>query len=246
MIKKMLFRNRPLQFAFMILVIFTNYSEASQESNIPAKYVNDFKDELKLSEAQIEKFNEILGIYNSQSIIDKETFGTNPIALVEAGKRRMNVFDMGMNSFLNDVQRAHYLVVKKDNRNENELFILKEGLLLTNSQTLHAGFILEEYNARLDLIRESKQGMRKKSDRTELTAKGSGRGGKGGGRGGMQGGGGKKGGNPGEEIDFLISAKSKRIKAILTESQKKYYKQLKKYFEEIRSTERSKKMGRFN
>lgn len=246
MIKRKFFRNRPLQFAFMILVIFTYYGKASQGSHIPSKYVNDFKDELKLSEIQITKFNEILGIYNSQSIIDKETFSPNPIALVEAGKRRMNVFDMGMNSFLNDAQREHYLVVKKDNRNEDELFILKEGLLLTNSQILHAGFILEEYNARLDLIRVNKSGMRKNKNRGELSAKGSGRGGKGGGRGGMQGGGGKKGGNPIEEIDSLISAKSKRIKAILSESQRTYYKLLKKYFDKIRSAKRSKKMGKYN
>ncbi|MCK4888428.1 MAG: hypothetical protein KAS97_00775 [Candidatus Aminicenantes bacterium] len=158
----------------------------------------------------------------------------------------MNIFDMGMNSFLNDAQKEHYRAVKKDNGNENELFILKEGLLLSKSQTLHTGFILEEYNARIDLIREKKPGMRKNSDSAEFTAKGSGRGGRGGGRGGMKGGGGKKGGNPGEEIDSLISAKSKRIKATLTESQRKNYKQLKKYFEDIRSTKRSKKMGKFN
>lgn len=246
MIKRKFFRNRQLQSVFLILVIFTSYSVAGQVSNIPSKYINDFKDELKLSETQIKKFNEILGIYNSQSILDRETFSPNPIALVEAGKRRMNVFEMGMNSFLNKIQKEHYLSIKKEDRNENELFILKEGLLLSNSQTLHTGFILEEYNARLDLIRENKSGMRKKSNRTELTAKGSSRGGKGGGRGGMKGGGGKKGGNPGEEIDSLINAKSKKIKVILTESQRVYYKQLKKYFEDIRSKERSKRRGRFN
>lgn len=244
MIKMVLFRNRQLKFALMILVIFTNYIGAGQESNIPSKYISDFKNELKLSETQINKFNEMLGVYNSQATLDRDTFSPNPIALIEAAKRRMDIFHMGMTSLLNDDQKVHYLSIKENNFNDKELFILKEGLLLTNSQTLHAGFILEEYNVRLDLIRESKSGKRKNSDRTKLTAKGSGRGGKGGGRGGMKGGSSRKSGNPREEIDSLISAKSKRIKAILTESQRSYYKQLRKYLEDVRSTKRSKRMGR--
>lgn len=230
--KKTIFRKKCLIFIPVLFIIFISFVRAGNIPVIPSKNINDFKDELKLSEPQIKKFEKTIKIYYSQAILDRETFKTNSIALIEAAKRRRSIFDAGMNSFLNDEQKMQYESIKRDSIIDKELFILKEGLLLTDPQVLQARFILEEYNPRIDIIRENMSEMHGNRDPDRSSTKGSISGGRGssirGGRGGMKRGSSLNGG-PGGEIAALKKAKSKKIKAILIELQKKLYKQLNKY-----------------
>ncbi len=231
--KKKIFRKKCLAFIPVLFIIFISFVRAGTIPVIPSKKINDFKDELKFSELQIKKFEKTIRIYYSQATLDRETFKTNSIALIEAAKRRKIMFDTGMNSFLNDEQKMQYESIKRDSIIDKELFILKEGLLLTDPQVLQAMFILEEYNPRIDIIRENMSEMRGNRNSGKSSAKGSMRSGREnrlhGGRSGM-----KRGSNlnsgPGGEIAALKKAKIKKIKAILTELQKKLYKQLNKYF----------------
>ncbi len=187
---------------------------------------------LTLTGEQVERVKEIFNLESSQAEIDRQTYAGSALALIHAARKRREVCDGHIEAILNEAQLHDYREIKEERKGREELFELKEGLLLTETQTRQVAHILDEFMRKRSKFESGKMNGR----RAGGGMKG---GGMPGGSGGMKGGGDMGGGkstmtvgrsNPRLEMWKKREAKkAKSIKKILTKDQQKLYKQIRKF-----------------
>lgn len=198
---------------------------------------------LQLNEQQIADVEKVFNMANGQAEKDRENFKGNPIALIEAAKRRREMTDQHIEHILDDDQKQKFNTLKQLRERNDELFVLQEGLMLTEEQHSRIKTILDDHHKMLEARRKSMKGMRSGGGGMGGGMKGGGMGGGMGmgGRGGGMGGG--RGGSMGsmgrggagnmqdrmlQDMKDMDAKKAKKIKKVLTKDQKVMYKEIRK------------------
>ena len=202
------------------------------------KKLNELKMILALDEIQFEKIGSAFSANESQRIVDVDIFKASSMAMVRAAERRRKITDSRIGDILTELQKDSFDKYKQVRLDKNELFRLKEGLLLSNKQEIQVELIIAEYEdilsrlyKRLDYYIKSGQDRKKKSSESGRLLKSR--------TGGLerrnpevvrmeQG--------PPEKILEIQNEKAKMIKGYLTPDQSKLYPELLKFQEqELRS-----------
>lgn len=185
---------------------------------------------LKLTGEQSDTLLKTKKITENQAQRDRKNLKGEPLLLIEAAKRRRQITDNLIENMLSPDQKKKFEDFKIERNKSYGLFILTEGLLLSQNQITKVEIILDEYKKMMEANRERLMERRGGGNRPQ----GVGNGGMGRGSGGrMRGGMGMRGGGrrPSDmynTIRGMDSKKAKRIKEILTKGQKKMYKQIRK------------------
>lgn len=168
---------------------------------------------------------------NEQRANDRETYSQSAEALISAVTANRAMFDSRVSSILTPDQNQAFYTFKQQRDADMELFQLREGLMLTEEQTVQVKGILDDFREKLASLRKKQNNMR-----GSMGMGGGGRGGgmRGGGRGGGMKGGGMRGGSPGgtrdgqdqKEMQELQNKKSEAIVNILTHNQMALYQQV--------------------
>ncbi|MEN8223158.1 MAG: hypothetical protein ABFR36_07850 [Acidobacteriota bacterium] len=186
---------------------------------------------LGLSEDQVERLDEIKKNSEIKEGSDREKFKDDPLILIEAAKKRRQITDSLIVNMLGPEQKMSFERYMAERDRDHELFILTEGLLLSEVQKVRVKIILDEFREMMESKMEIFRNRAGFSGGSERGRPGGMRGGPGM-SGGKPGGMGRPGGgrpvgasNPISELD---SKKAKRIKKLLTKEQKKMYKKIRK------------------
>lgn len=179
---------------------------------------------LKLTDEQVTGVDKIEKMAQSQVERDRESFKGNALGLIQAARRTREMTDTHIGVLLNPEQKELFEGYKNARKRNEELFILKEGLLLTPEQCIQVEQTLDELHKEF----AAKRGKGKKS---RIGMSGGMRDGMGGRRGGGMRGGGPGGRREPTMVDTMKSQdvkKAKKIKKLLTEEQKEMYKDIRK------------------
>ncbi len=210
--------NRIIKIAALFLLICTTITY-SQTINSLRKLERN----LNLSKGQTVKVAEVLRIQKKQAKRDRKLYKDEPIALIEAAKRRRATTLEGISRILHPDQSRRLRKIERMSPSERELFQIKEGLVLNREQTKHVGKIIRYYN---NLIRVKMEEMREIREEFRHYAEG----------------------NPGrmanrgknrirkytsKRFRELNKRKQKDIKTHLTKKQKKQYKKIVKMQKEM-------------
>ena len=201
----------------LILVILSASLFAGEQPNDHlSQRVVKLKKDLELNDTQTANVREILEKDQNQAVKDRNAFKDNALNLIDAAFDRREETYLAINKLLNPGQKEKFKKISRMSFFERELFILTEGLLLTEEQAFTVEGILIDYFNKLDeMIPED---MRPGRDgETGGPEKPMGM------RMGRMGGGGFFRG-PGKD---LKSKSDRAIKKILTKEQKKLFKQIK-------------------
>ena len=95
------------------------------------KQLNELKIMLALDEIQFEKISSAFSANESQRIVDIDIFKTSSMAMVRAAERRRKITDSRIRDILTDIQKNSFDKYKKERKDNEELFRLKEGLILS-------------------------------------------------------------------------------------------------------------------
>jgi hypothetical protein len=200
--------------------------------------VAELSERLQLNEQQISHVNKVFKMADSQAEKDRENYKGNPIALIEAAKRRRAMTDQHIESVLNDHQKQEYSNLKQFRGQNDELFILQEGLMLTKEQFSRIKTIVDNHHKMLESRRGGMRrgrggpGMRNGGMVGGMSSGGMGGGmGRGVGRGvGPMGRGGAESMHDRmlQNMKDMDAKKAKKIKKVLTKEQKVMYKEIRK------------------
>lgn len=199
---------------------------STQEIDVISQQVIELSEQLELSNQQTLEVEKIVKMAQNQAEMDRESYKDNALALIEAAKRRRQMTDTHIEALLEPGQKENFDLLKSKRKLSEELFILKEGLLLTEDQTVRVKEILDDYRKRFEANKEA--------FREKMKGRGGGmHGGAGGKRGGMgKGSGGMPGGGRGDAMLQAMqereNEKAKEIKRILTKDQQEMYKPIRK------------------
>ncbi len=175
------------------LVILSFYGQAQlNAAGTVSGITAEIAVELELTESQLQKVAKFSGMLESQAKMDRENFKGNPLALIEAAKRREKMAYTHLETLLEVGQMESLDSMKRSRRRNRELFMLKEGLLLSPEQVSRINVIIEDFRKQQIAQREAKKNQ--KSGKGGSMHEGRGGGMRGGGMGGGMRGGGKGGG----------------------------------------------------
>ncbi|MCK5005644.1 MAG: hypothetical protein KAS21_11165 [Candidatus Aminicenantes bacterium] len=200
--------------------------------------INELKLKLGLEKDQYEQLQKIYSASESQKKIDIDIFRSSSTALIRAAERRREITDSRVSEILTDLQNISFDKYRHERKKEEEMFRLKEGLILSRQQEIQIELIMAEDKdildrlyARLSYYIKSGQDRKKKSSESGKLLKSR--------TGGLerrnpevvrmeQG--------PPERILEYRNEKAKRVNKYLTIDQKKLYSELLKFQEqELRS-----------
>ncbi|MGE5341294.1 MAG: hypothetical protein ACM3SY_07405 [Candidatus Omnitrophota bacterium] len=146
---------------------------------------------LAMSYSQAYRMAEIMAIEKDQAKRDRETYQQSASALISAARARKEMTNVRIQEFLTPEQKQRYRIFKQNSDNDNEFFLLKEGLILDREQSVKVKRVLEGFRQ----VQSEMKGQKGQSDRDRSMGSGGGFGGGGDMRGGMPGmGGGMHGG----------------------------------------------------
>ena len=237
-------RNRLFVFLRLILMVFVTMSLGAVEEVVPfEENIDSLTERLTLTGEQVERVKKIFNLESSQAKIDRQTYADTALALIQAAGKRRHICDGHIDAILNEEQLQEYREIKKERKDREELFELKEGLLLTEAQTRQVAHVLDEFMRKHGNFEPGKMNDRQPGG--GMRGGGMKGGGMRGGAGGM-GGAGMKGGDSGmgggrstmtvgrsnpmlEMWKKREAKKAKSIKKFLTKDQKELYKQIRKY-----------------
>jgi len=218
---------------------------AREEAPYFDENLTSLTERLTLTAGQVKRLTAIFALAESQAKIDRETYAVSAMALIQAAKKRREICDGHIETLINEEQLQEFREIKAERRRSEELFELKEGLLLNEVQTSQVANILAELRKKDGEFDPKKRGgpppggMRGGGMPGGGGTPGGGMGGgmAGGSRGGDMSGGGM--GGPGISIGRSNpmmdmwkkreAEKAKQIKKVLTEDQEKLYKELREY-----------------
>lgn len=198
-------------------------SSQNREGILYDFHENVLQERLKLTAEQMETLAGIGRMLAAQKTLDQQNFKNQPLALVAAAVRRIQMAESLLSPKLGNEQLTALQAWKRESVKDRELFHLSEGLCLSEDQTRQVKNILDLYAARAGVpereeIMDTGMGEfpadRYDRDRSIL------------GRGNLD----EMGGPRRERMDNLVSTreleKEKRIRAVLNEEQNKLYKVL--------------------
>lgn len=110
----------------------------------------ELRAQLQLTEEQEAEVERIFKMAQSQAELDRQNFKGHSTALIEAAKRRRNMTDSLVEALLNPEQKVRFKGYKEKRNRDEEFFILKEGLSLTEEQSFQVKNILDEYRGLFD------------------------------------------------------------------------------------------------
>jgi len=211
--------------------------EVEQGAEQTPNQLKVLSESLSLTPQQITEVEKIIAMVESQAQKDHELYQGNVEALIAAAKRRLEMFDNAIQPLLTPDQVNLYSQQKRERMREWEFFMLKEGLQLTPQQCTTIKDLLDEYRTRRKQIMEKMMPEGFDADEMGPGKEGGGeRGGEDRGghgfRGGM--GGGPMAGPMRDENSKLEKEKAAEINLLLTDTQKKMYKDLQKLIKKQR------------
>jgi Spy/CpxP family protein refolding chaperone len=215
--------------AFVAIFFMLLFSQlAIAQSTEMEKQLEKLTQKLNLSEEQTTKAREIFQEVQMQKAVDRQTYKTDALALIQAAWTRRNFVDNKIEPILDSQQLEEYKALGKLHPVDRELFVLTEGLLLNDEQIFDVEGILirlhNEYGQLSELMEMMGAGGGKPGG-----PGGGGIGiGPGGGRGGMGMPMGRGGGMMANMMKKIEAKKAKAIKKLLTDEQKELYEQIRK------------------
>jgi len=203
----------------------------NKDLNENKRTLNELQVQLGLNETQVEELERIFKAANSQKKIDIDLFRSSATAMIRAAERRREINDSRINDILEDHQKLSFESYKKERVKKEELFHLRECLLLTARQEIQIELIISENEnvlkklfMRLDYYIKSGQDRKKRSSESGRLLKSR--------TGGLE----KRNPEvvkmeqgPPEKIRDIRSEKAKEIRKFLNEGQKILYKEYLKY-----------------
>ncbi len=135
-------------FIFLMLSVFisgTEYRGEEVGGNKNLKVINRLKVSLALDNGQVEEISKVFKASDTQKKVDLELYRSSPLALIRAAERRREITDSRIMDILRDDQISGFESFLKQRSNDEELFRLTEGLLLTGKQVIKAELIISEY-----------------------------------------------------------------------------------------------------
>lgn len=192
-------------------LIFSTFTFSQSWTNL-----KKIDNSLTLNSVQKRKITKILMVEKKQAKHDRKLYRNNPVALIEAAKRRRTTTLMGIKGTLRQEQREKFKKFRRMSRPDRELFTLKEGLILSKEQTYHIDKIIRYYN---NLINVKLEEMNEIRDEFRKYAEGNP---------------GRRTRRGGQRLNKFVSSrfkelnkkKQKDIKTHLTKKQKKSYKKI--------------------
>lgn len=230
----MKFMSFGIALVFLLSAVLPGFAQTGEPVPPPGDG-DDLAAQLKLTGEQVTRAEKIFEVAQSQAESDRENFKGNALGLIQAARRRREMTDTHIETMLDPAQKELFEEFKRARGRDEELFMLKEGLLLTPEQVVQVEQILDSIRKEFDAKRGKGRGPMGDMD-------GGMRGGPPGDMGGMNGrmpGGGMRGGGPGgmhgEKDSKMMDAmkqqddkKAKQIKTLLTKEQKEMYKDIRK------------------
>jgi hypothetical protein len=135
----------------------------SQTSATVAALKVELRAQLQLTEEQEAEVERIFNMAQSQAELDRQNFKGHTIALIEAAKRRRNMTDSLVEALLSPEQKVLFRHYKEKRKQDEEFFILKEGLSLTVEQSFQVKNILDEYRGLFDPEQEQRRAQLEES-----------------------------------------------------------------------------------
>ncbi|MCX6580804.1 MAG: hypothetical protein NT166_11555 [Candidatus Aminicenantes bacterium] len=251
MIKKKRKSNKLTYLIVLIsILVLSSLPAVSQTSDEATAVAREFQARLQLTPEQATGVVKIFKMAQSQALMDRENFKGNALALIQAAIRRREMTDGLVEGLLTPEQKPIFADFKEKRKMAEEFFLLNEGLLLTEEQSVQVKQILDEYRELLIADRENMAAMAAENGGDLLNDPyGNMQGGVGNMSGTVPGsipgnvpsmmrGGMRGGGIPGElrganEESRMLEAmkdqdakKEKKIQKVLTEEQQKMYKDI--------------------
>lgn len=211
--------------------------ETKEMAETPETTSTGLPAELKLTDEQARQVEKILKMEQGQAEKDRENFKGNALGLIQAARRRVSMVDFHIENLLTPEQKNVYADYKHKRKQNEELFILTEGLVLSEEQQVKVKIILDEYH---EMMKADRDKMHRQMEMGGGGMPGGGmdrddRGdGEGSMAGGPPGGGMGRGGmrGPGSGMADVFkkndSKKAKQISKLLTKEQQKMYKDIRK------------------
>lgn len=225
-------RTKPLSILFDILLVFILVFSVSlfagEQSHQPAdplvQQVMKLKKRLNLTGEQSSKVEKILKEAGERAVKDRETFKTDAVTLVELAWERRETANMRIIAILNSDQREEFQKIARMTPFDRELFDLTEGLLLDDNQAFTVeGILIKYYDALNEMIPEEMRERIAEGDRESNVKRGRPTG---------MGMGMFMYGRLKRVMEEFNEKKVRAIKKILTQEQKKLYKQYRKHREQ--------------
>ncbi len=136
------------------LLLLPGYAIPAQENRPVVSLFFKHLQELVLDEQQNTRVQEILHMVEKQAEKDHSLYRGNPLALIEAAKRRVNMRDKLIFEILNQKQQQEFTNYLKLQEYNSEFFRLKEGLVLNRDQQAKIAVILDDYNSQMKDLRK--------------------------------------------------------------------------------------------
>lgn len=135
-----------------VLSLLPTFSQTSDPVTIIAK---ELQARLQLAEEQAARVVKIFKMAQSQAEMDRENFKGNALALIQAAMRRRDMTDGLVEGLLTPEQKPIFIDFKENRKRSDEFFILNEGLILSEEQSHQVKQILDEYQEMLKSERET-------------------------------------------------------------------------------------------
>jgi hypothetical protein len=223
---------KPVSISVHIMLVFILVFSASlfsgeqspQAADPLAQQVMKLKNRLNLTDEQSTKAAKILKKAGEQAVIDRATFKTDAVTLIEVAWERRETANMRIEALLTPEQREEFQKIARMTPFDREFFDLTEGLLLDDDQAFTVeGILIKYYNTLNEMIPEEMRERVAEGDRERDV---------------------KRGRPTGMGMGMIMYGRFKRvmeefneqkvrsIKKILTKEQKILYKQLRKHRQE--------------
>ncbi len=124
----------------------------NMDLNEDKRIINELQIRLGLSDVQILEIERIFSAAESQKKIDVDLYRSSSAALIRAAERRREIVDSRITDLLTDVQKNNYDTYLTERKLNDEIFQLKNGLLLTDKQIIKIELIISEYRDRLERL----------------------------------------------------------------------------------------------
>jgi hypothetical protein len=234
---------KPVSISVHIMLVFILVFSASlfsgeqspQAADPLAQQVMKLKNRLNLTDEQSTKAAKILKKAGEQAVIDRATFKTDAVTLIEVAWERRETANMRIEALLTPEQREEFQKIARMTPFDREFFDLTEGLLLDDDQAFTVeGILIKYYNTLNEMIPEEMRERVAEGDRERDV---------------------KRGRPTGMGMGMIMYGRFKRvmeefneqkvrsIKKILTKEQKILYKQLRKHRQERMQEWMKRRMG---
>lgn len=143
-------------FLLFLLFLFPCKAESSQGvgTNAMNSRIEKLKSDVGLTEEQVPLVKELFTQAQAQAQMDRETYKSNAQVLINAAMNRELNIDRKMESILLADQYRAYMESRKIDPRTHEIFILSEGLLLTDEQILKVEEILDAFHKEMEAKRK--------------------------------------------------------------------------------------------